>query len=112
MIESATNTLRVNWSQAVSVEINSGDGLMAVETLLGEILKLPVDERAELARRVLLSLEPNEFGDDAEQAWMEEIQRRREAIRSGDAQLMDWGDVRRQIFPIETHPVSSDNSSS
>ena len=98
MIEPAANTLRVDWSQTVPVEINTGDGFMAEETLLEEILKLPVDRRAELARQVLLSLEPNQSDDDAEQGWMDEIQRRREAIRSGDAQLMDWVDARRQLI--------------
>ena len=71
---------------------------MATEALLEQILKLPADERAELARQVLLSLEPEEFSDDVEQAWVAEIQRRREAIRRGDVQLLDWVDVRRQIL--------------
>ncbi len=71
---------------------------MAAERLLEQILKLPVDERAELARQVLLSLEPEEFNDDAEQAWVAEIQRRREAIRRGEVQLLDWIDVRREII--------------
>ena len=71
---------------------------MATEVLLEQVLKLPVEERAELARQVLLSLEPEEFSGDVEQAWMAEIQRRREAIRRGEVQLLEWVDVRRQIL--------------
>jgi len=71
---------------------------MATDLLLDQVLKLPADERAELARQVLLSLEPEEFSADAEQTWVAEIQRRREAIRRGEVQLLEWSDVRRQIL--------------
>jgi putative addiction module component (TIGR02574 family) len=71
---------------------------MATEALLEQVLKLPVHERAEFARQVLLSLKPDEVTGDAEQAWLAEIQRRRLAIRQGDVQLLEWVDVRRQIL--------------
>ena len=71
---------------------------MAAQEILQQILKLPIAERAEVARQVLLSLEPEGFDEDAEQAWVAEIQRRREAIRRGDVQLLEWADVRQQIL--------------
>lgn len=71
---------------------------MATEALLEQILKLPGDERAELARQVLLSLEPDEFDDDIDHAWATEIHRRREAVRCGDVKLLDWVDARQQIL--------------
>ena len=71
---------------------------MVTHELLEQVLKLPTAERAEVARQVLLSLEPEGFEDDAEKAWVTEIQRRREAVRRGDVQLLDWADVRQQIL--------------
>ena len=71
---------------------------MANQELLEQVLKLPSAERAEVARQVLLSLEPEGFDDDAEQAWVAEIQRRRDAIRRGEVQLLEWADVRQQIL--------------
>ena len=70
---------------------------MATQELLQAVLKLPIAGRAEVARQVLLSLEPEGFDDDAEQEWVAEIQRRREAIRRGEVQLLEWADVRQQI---------------
>ena len=71
---------------------------MTNESLLAQVLKLPANERAEVAQQVLLSLEPAEFGDDMDRDWVAEIQRRRAAIRNGEVQLLEWADVRRQIL--------------
>ena len=71
---------------------------MTNESLLEQVLKLPANERAEVAQQVLLSLEPAEFCDDVDHAWVAEIQQRRAAIRNGEVQLLEWADVRRQIL--------------
>jgi putative addiction module component (TIGR02574 family) len=58
--------------------------------LVSKAMQLTADERAELARQLILSLEPAEADTDAEQAWDAEIERRLEAIDGGTARLTDW----------------------
>ena len=65
-------------------------GLVAIEAVLDEALRLPAEERAELVSRLLDSLEDSEVvepGHDA--AWTEVIDRRVQAIREGRAKLID-----------------------
>ena len=50
-------------------------------------LKLKEKDRAELAKRLLISLE-DQVDDDIEQAWMEEIKRRKEEVGSGETELI------------------------
>jgi putative addiction module component (TIGR02574 family) len=47
-----------------------------------EVLKLPAEERAELARRLIESLEDSDAGD-FEAEWVEEAERRYAAYRAG-----------------------------
>jgi hypothetical protein len=72
----------------------------AVE-ILNAAMGLNAEERAEVAHRLLLSLETETFDDDVDQAWAAEIQRRLQAIRQGDVALRDWdealSDIRRSI---------------
>jgi len=52
---------------------------MALDTAtLAKVLELSAKDRAELARRLLLSLESEECDEDAEQAWAKEIDERLE----------------------------------
>ena len=60
---------------------------------LTRLLDLPADERAELARQLLQSLEPAEVDPEAEQLWADEIDRRLESVERGEAKLSDWRDV-------------------
>jgi hypothetical protein len=53
-------------------------------------------ERAEIAHRLLLSLDPV-VDDDAEQGWADEIRRRLRALREGRVALRDWDDVLPEI---------------
>lgn len=46
-------------------------------------LKLDEKQRAELAKRLLVSLE-DQIDEDVEQAWSEEIKRRKEQVESGE----------------------------
>ena len=68
----------------------------SAENLLHEALQLPEGERAEIAAKLIQSLESeSEEGVDA--AWAAEIERRCAAIDSGEAVTSDWADVRRRI---------------
>ena len=58
--------------------------------LLSRALEMPVRERAELARRLLLSLETADFVGDVEEAWAEEIEARLAAVDRGDSVPVDW----------------------
>lgn len=58
--------------------------------LLLRALEMPVRERAELARRLLLSLETADFDADIEEAWAEEIEARLSAVDRGDSVPVEW----------------------
>ena len=67
------------------------------EQLLTLALGLPPDKRAEIAGRLIESLDlpPDE---DVEEAWSEEIQRRLERLDSGMARTVPWSEARRRIW--------------
>jgi len=66
------------------------------ERVLDEALRLPEQERAELAARLISSLEPK-ADDDVDAAWVAEIERRCAELDAGTAVTSDWNDVRRRI---------------
>ena len=66
------------------------------ERLLDEALRLAQSERAEIAARLIQSLEP-ETDSDVDAAWAAEIERRCAALDAGQAVTSDWNDVRRRI---------------
>lgn len=66
------------------------------ETLLAEVLELPETARAELAARILESLD-GPPDPDVDEAWALEIARRGAAIDSGEAVTSDWEVLRRRI---------------
>jgi len=66
------------------------------EQLLDEALLLPEDKRAELAARLIESLD-GETDDDVDGAWAEEIERRCAALDSGQAVTSDWETVRDRL---------------
>lgn len=67
---------------------------MTVEELEVEVLKLPVESRAELAHRILLSLDELEEHDpEHERLWVEEIERRYRAVREGTSRLTPADEV-------------------
>ncbi len=66
------------------------------EALVEQVLSLPEPERAEVAVRILESLESaREEGVD--EAWAAEIERRCAAVDAGTMVISDWNDVRRRI---------------
>jgi putative addiction module component (TIGR02574 family) len=50
-----------------------------------EALSLPREARAEIAHRLLVSLENEDFSEDVSDLWRDEIARRREDFREGRA---------------------------
>jgi len=66
------------------------------EKLLMKALRLPEHDRAELARRLLESLD-EERTDDIDDAWLTEIERRCAAVDAGEAVTSDWEDFRQRV---------------
>jgi putative addiction module component (TIGR02574 family) len=67
-----------------------------VKRVLTIALELPEHERAEIAVRLLESLDDSE-GDDVDEAWARELERRCAALDSGEAVTSDWNDFRARI---------------
>jgi putative addiction module component (TIGR02574 family) len=72
--------------------------------LLEKALRLAEKERAELAARLLESLD-DVADEDASEAWDEEIRRRIQEIDSGQVKPIPWSEARKQILDL-----SCDNS--
>ena len=71
---------------------------MSAETadLLETALKLPEKDRAELAAKLLSSLDgPSD--SDARSSWLAEIERRVEELDSGTAKPIPWGELRSRL---------------
>jgi putative addiction module component (TIGR02574 family) len=64
--------------------------------VLRDVLALPENERAEVAARLIESLD-GASDADVDEAWAAEIERRCAALDAGDAVTSDWEDVRRRI---------------
>ena len=56
-------------------------------------MELNPDQRADIAHKLLLSLEPADFDEHADQAWAAEIRQRLQAIREGRVVLRDWDEA-------------------
>ena len=78
----------------------------SAESLLATALCLPEADRAELAARLLDSLDPTDEVD-VEAAWCDEIQRRLDDVESGSVRLISWSEVRQGMLDdrnaAETH---------
>lgn len=63
---------------------------LPLEQLEAEALELPLRERAQLAERLIASLDEDATEDaaDVERAWEEEIRRRMAEVESGTAELI------------------------
>jgi len=71
----------------------------SAENLLQDALKLPGEDRAEIAARLIASLdaESSESRADVEEAWAAEIERRCEALDASTTTTQGWEVVRRRI---------------
>ncbi len=63
---------------------------MSFAELMSKALKLPCKDRAELARRLIESLDLSPAEAIVEEAWNAEINRRLDRLDRGDAKLIDW----------------------
>ncbi|HMP81086.1 MAG TPA: addiction module protein [Verrucomicrobiota bacterium] len=67
-----------------------------------EALSLPRDARAEIAHRLLVSLETEDFSDDVSETWKSEINLRRQDFREGKANAVSAEEaIRRAQAAIE-----------
>jgi len=64
--------------------------------LLDDALRLPEQQRAEMATRLLESLDEADLSD-VDDAWAAEIERRCAAVDTGDSVTSDWNEFRRRI---------------
>ena len=64
--------------------------------LLEQALNLPEHDRAEIAARLLESLDGNDQ-EGVDEAWAREIERRCAALDGGEAVTSDWNDFRARI---------------
>lgn len=71
----------------------------SAESVLQNALNLPEEDRAEIAARLIASLdaESTESRADVEEAWAAEIERRCEALDAGTTTTQSWDVVRRGI---------------
>jgi putative addiction module component (TIGR02574 family) len=67
----------------------------AVEEVVRQALKLDEQDRAEVAARMLDSLEPED--PQAEGVWLAEIERRAAELESGAVQGVPWEDLRERL---------------
>ncbi len=79
-----------------------------IDSLMAQALTLPPEQRAALAHDLLLSLDPVDVAEQAEisEEWAREIERRLEARRAGDVELLDWREsverLRRELRERQT----------
>ena len=66
------------------------------EKLLTIALELPEEQRAEIAARLLESLDHSD-DEGVDEAWAKEIERRCAALDSGEAVTTDWEELRSRI---------------
>jgi putative addiction module component (TIGR02574 family) len=65
--------------------------------LLGEAMQLSEHERADLAARLIDSLDST-VDADSEPAWSEEVQQRLKDIQEGKVRPIPWEEARRMIL--------------
>lgn len=67
------------------------------EAILKDALALDDSERADIASRLLESIEPPADAG-VERAWREEVRRRVAQVDAGEGHLIPWEEVREQLF--------------
>ena len=71
--------------------------MIAAQELLTQALQLPLDERANIARQLLLSLEPESIEEDYEAAWAKEIAERVKRLDEGKSPTFAWREAHAEI---------------
>lgn len=71
---------------------------MTIEELQSELDKLDVATRATLAQYLIESLDPAQADEGAEEAWVEELNRREDEIRTGRADGQPVAEFMAEMF--------------
>ena len=69
---------------------------LTIDQITTEAMHLPISSRAELAEKLVESLEFSEDGD-IQQAWAAEAVRRREEVRSGEVKTIPGEEVLAEV---------------
>jgi putative addiction module component (TIGR02574 family) len=69
-----------------------------ISQLLEQAMRLPEQERGDLAARLIDSLDPSTGEDEVEMAWDGEIQGRLADLDEGRVQPVPWAEARRLIM--------------
>ncbi|MGK3959349.1 addiction module protein [Sorangium sp. So ce118] len=64
--------------------------------VLAEALQLPPEERGDVAKRLIASLD-GPADDDVEAAWLVEVERRLQDVDRGTAKVEPWDAVRERL---------------
>jgi len=67
-----------------------------IDRVVEQAMKLPAEARAELADRLVESLDAEEIGR-IDRLWLDEAKRRRDEVRSGGVQTIPGEDARRRV---------------
>jgi putative addiction module component (TIGR02574 family) len=71
----------------------------SAKSVLEDALKLPAGERAEIASRLLVSLDPNHDDPaEVEKEWAIEIERRCQALHNGTTTIRSWQELRESLW--------------
>lgn len=68
----------------------------SIERVAEQAMKLPAESRAELADRLVESLDSEEIGR-IDRLWLDEAKRRRDEVRSGRVKTISGEDARRKV---------------
>ncbi|WP_426754775.1 addiction module protein [Myxococcus sp. Y35] len=71
--------------------------LAAKEDFLSDVLLLPAEERAEVAHKLLLSLEHGAEDPEAQSEWSAELERRAREVLNGSVKTVPWEQVEERI---------------
>ena len=67
------------------------------DELLSDVLRLPPEERAEVAHKLLLSLEEEPDAQDVEADWEQELERRAREVLDGTVKTVPWNEAEARI---------------
>jgi putative addiction module component (TIGR02574 family) len=81
--------------------------MSVIDDLLNRALELSEPDRADLARRLLLSLETEEFDADRDTAWAAELEVRLEKVDKDQFTARDWREVIANLQKSLTKGTSS-----
>ena len=79
--------------------------MRSADEILKDALALEEAERARVADALIRSIEPQATVSEVEEAWREEVRRRRAARESGEEGTVPWTEVRDALYArLRAHP--------